>query len=164
MCGIGVWRYLQIAIEIQPTPLFYVLKIGLMNNASLDTHNKPKARVEYFMEFCALPPTRIAELPLSLLYFVNKWFEKTFKWLFDGPIAEWMLDAKYYHPKMFWGTAIIWIPILLVGGFYVLDLLIAGGVAAVAIVICLAVVFTVICKVIHIVNVLFHPQKRNLQK
>lgn len=132
-----------------------------MNNASLDTHNKSKTRVEYFMKFCALPPTRIAKLPLSLLYFLNKWFESAFKWLSKGPISEWMSDAKYHHPKIFWSTAIIWIPILLVGGFYALDFLIVAGISAVALVIGLAVALTVICKIIHIVNVLTHPQKRN---
>ena len=120
--------------------------------------------MEYFMEFCALPPTRIAELPLSLLYFVNQWFEKTFKWLFDGPIAEWMSDAKYYHPKMFWGTAIIWIPILLFMGFYVIDLLIVAGISAVVFVIGLAGVITVICKIIHFVNLIIHPTKHTYKK
>lgn len=126
-----------------------------MNNASLDTQNKQKTRMEYFMEFCALPATRIAELPLSLLYFVNKWFESAFKWLSEGPISEWMSDVKYNYPKIYWSTAIIWIPILLVVGFYVLDFLFIGGISAVVLVIGITVAFTVICKLIYFFHLIF---------
>ena len=135
-----------------------------MNNTSIETPRKRKPKWQYFSEFCALPSTRIAEIPLSLLYLVNKWFEKVFKWLFDGPISEWMSDAKYNHPKIFWGTAIIWIPLLLVVGFYVLDLLIVGGISAVIIAIGLAISLTLICKLFHIINIIIHPVKLNYKK
>lgn len=111
------------------------------------------------MEFCALPPTRIVELPLSLLYFVNQWFEKAFKWLFDGPISEWMSDLRYYHPKAYWGTSIIWIPIFFVVGFYLIDILFICGISAVVFVIGLAIALTAICKIIHIVNIIINCKK-----
>lgn len=113
------------------------------------------------MEFCALPASKIAELPLSMLYFVNKWFEKYFNWISNGPVYEWMSDFKDDHPKMFWGTAIIWIPIFIIVGFYVIDLLVICGISAIVFVIGVTVAFTVTCKLIHIVNIIIHQAKHN---
>jgi len=111
------------------------------------------------MEFCALPASMIAELPLSMFKPLNKWFEKNFNWLSNGPIYECMSDFKDDHPKIFWSTAIIWIPILIIVGFYIIDLLFICGISAVVFVICITIAFTIICKLIHIANIIIHPAK-----
>lgn len=158
LCGIGVWRYLQITIEIQPTPLFCQY-IRAMNTATLDTNNKPQRKMERFREFCSLPTSRIAELPLSMFKPLNKWFTHAFAWLFDNPITQWISEIKDNHPKIFWGTAVIWIPLAIVFYFYAIDLWFIGAFSSVVIIIGSAIILTVICKICHMFFVITSKRK-----
>lgn len=158
LCGIGVWRYLQITIEIQ-LHLFCVQTKRIMCNTSLDTNNNPKTRMERFKEFCSLPGSRIAELPLSLFEPLNKWFGMAFTWLFDNPVTQWMAEIKDHHPKTFWISSVFGIPIAVVFYFYMIDLWLIGVFCSVVIVICLAIILAVICKICHMFFVITSNRK-----
>ncbi len=158
LCGIGVWRYLQITIEIQPTP-FLCPYFRAMNNATLDTNNKPQRKIELFREFCSLPASRIAELPLSMFEPLNKWFGIAFNWLFDNPITQWMSEMKDNHPKLFWISSILWIPLTIAIYFYAIDLLLIGAFSCVVIIISSAVILTLICKICHLLILITSKRK-----
>lgn len=148
LCGIGVWRYLQIAIE-NCLHLFLCPYYRTMVKPTLDTYNKPQNRMERFKEFCSLPASRIAESPLGMFNIANGWFEIAFRWLFDNPVTQWMSEIRYNHPKRFWISSVLWIPLSIVFYFYAFDLLLIGAFFIVAIIISSAIILAVICKVCH---------------
>lgn len=157
LCGIGVWRYLQIAIE-NCLHIFFYSYFRTMNNATLDTNNKPQLKMERFREFCSLPASRIAELPLSMFEPLNKWFGIAFNWLFDNLVTQWMSEIKNNHPKLFWISSVIWIPLAIVIYFYTIDLWLIGVFISVAIILSSTVILTLICKICHLFILI--PSKR----
>lgn len=130
-----------------------------MNNATLDTNNKAQRKMERFREFCSLPASRIAELPLSMFEPLNKWFGIAFNWLFDNPITQWMSDLKDNHPKVFWISSVIWIPLAIVIYFYTIDLWLIGVFTSVAIIISATVILTLICKICHLLFLIISKRK-----
>lgn len=130
-----------------------------MNNATLDTNNKPQLKMERFREFCSLPASRIAELPLSMFEPLNKWFGIAFNWLFDNLVTQWMSGMKDNHPKLFWISSVIWIPLAIVIYFYAIDLLLIGAFSCVAIIISSAVSLTLICKIFHLLILIISKRK-----
>lgn len=106
--------------------------------------------MERFKEFCSLPASRIAELPLSMFEPLNKWFGIAFNWLFDNLVTQWMAEIKDNHPKIFWISSILWIPLAIVLYFYAIDLWLIGAFISVAIIISLAIFLAIICKVCQI--------------
>lgn len=158
LCGIGVWRYLQIAIE-NCLHLFLCPYFRAMNNATLDTNNKSQRKIELFREFCSLPASRIAELPLSMFEPLNKWFGIAFNWLFDNHVTQWMSEIKDNHPKLFWISSVIWIPLAIAIYFYAIDLWLIGLFTCVAIIIGSAVILTLICKICHLLILITSKRK-----
>ena len=130
-----------------------------MNKASLDTNNKQPKRMELFKEFCSMPASRIAELPLSMFEPLNKWFGIAFNWLFDNPITQWMSDLKDNHPKVFWISAAVCIPIAVVIYFYAIDLWLIGLFTSVATIISATVILTLICKICHLLILITSKRK-----
>lgn len=158
LCGIGVWRYLQIAIE-NCLHLFFCPYIRAMNNATLDINNKPQRKMEQFREFCSLRALRIAELPLSMFEPLNRWFGIAFNWLFDNLVTQWMSEMKDNHPKLFWISSILWIPLTIAIYFYAIDLLLIGAFSCVVIIISSAVILTLICKICHLLILITSKRK-----
>lgn len=130
-----------------------------MNNATLDTNNKSQRKIELFREFCSLPASRIAELPLSMFESLNKWFGIVFNWLFDNLVTQRMSEIKYNHPKLFWISSVIWIPLAIVIYFYVIDIWLIGVFTSVAIIISSAVILTLICKICHLLILITSERK-----
>lgn len=112
-----------------------------------------------FREFCSLPASRIAELPLSMFKPLNKWFSLAFAWLFDNPITQWISEIKDNHPKIFWISSVVWIPLAVVFYFYTIDLLLIGAFSCVAIIISSAVSLTLICKIFHLLILIISKRK-----
>lgn len=150
LCGTGVWRYLQIAIEISAYTSFLCQRFRTMNTAMLETNNKPQGIMERFKDFCSLPASRIAELPLSMFDPLNKWFGNAFDWLFDNSVTRWMSELKDNHPKIFWISAVLWIPLSIVFYFYAIDLLYIGAYSGVVIMIGSAIILPIVCKICHL--------------
>lgn len=115
--------------------------------------------MERFREFCSLPASRIAELPLSMFEPLNKWFGIAFNWLFDNLVTQWMSGMKDNHPKLFWISSVIWIPLAIVIYFYAIDLLLIGAFSCVAIIISSAVSLTLICKIFHLLILIISKRK-----
>ena len=130
-----------------------------MNNVTLDTNNKSQRKIELFREFCSLPASRIAELPLSMFEPLNKWFGIAFNWLFDNLVTQWMSDLKDNHPKVFWISSAVWIPIAVVIYFYAIDLWLIGVFTSVAIIISATVILTLICKICHLLFLIISKRK-----
>lgn len=130
-----------------------------MNNVTLDTNNKSQRKIELFREFCSLPASRIAELPLSMFEPLNKWFGIAFNWLFDNLVTQWMSDLKDNHPKVFWISSAVWIPIAGVIYFYAIDLWLIGVFTSVAIIISATVILTLICKICHLLFLIISKRK-----
>lgn len=130
-----------------------------MNNATLDTNNKHPNRMELFKEFCSMPASMIAELPPCLFIPLNKWFGFAFNWLFDNPITQWMSDLKDNHPKVFWISSAVWIPLTVVIYFYAIDLWLIGVFTSVAIIISATVILTLICKICHLLFLIISKRK-----
>lgn len=115
--------------------------------------------MERFKEFCYLPASRIAELPLGMFNIANRWFEIAFRWLFNNTLTQWMSEIKDNHPHIFWGSSILWIPLSIVFYFYAIDLLLIGAFSIVGIIISLAIFLAVICKVCHMFFVITSKRK-----
>lgn len=115
--------------------------------------------MERFREFCSLPASRIAELPLSMFEPLNEWFGIAFNWLFDNPITQWMSEIKDNHPKVFWISSILWIPLTIAIYFYAIDLLLIGAFSCVVIIISSAVILTLICKICHLLILITSKRK-----
>lgn len=130
-----------------------------MNNATLDTNNKSQRKIELFREFCSLPASRIAELPLSMFGPLNKWFGIAFNWLFDNHVTQWMSEIKDNHPKLFWISSVIWIPLAIAIYFYAIDLWLIGLFTSVEIIIGSAVILTLICKICHLLILITSKRK-----
>lgn len=124
-----------------------------MNNATLDTNNNPKTRMELILEFCALPIPRIAEIPFYLFGIINKWVENAFNWLSET-VPNRMSDIKEMYPKVYWGSSIIWIPLLIILLFYEGSFIAAIGVFTIIGIIALAISFTVVCKITYLICVI----------
>lgn len=130
-----------------------------MNNSNLDTSDNGESRMEQFKEFCSLPASRIAELPLSMFEPLNKWFGIAFNWLFDNLVTQWMSEIKDNHPKLFWISSVIWIPLAIVIYFYAIDLWLIGLFTSVAIIISSAVILTLICKICNLLILITSKRK-----
>lgn len=115
--------------------------------------------MKYFMEFCALPASKIAELPLSMFKPLNKWSGIAFSWMFDNTVTQWMSEIKDNHPKIFWISSVVWIPLAIAFYFYAIDLWFIGAYSSVVIIIGSAIILTVICKICHIIFVITSKRK-----
>lgn len=130
-----------------------------MNNATLDINNKPQRKMEQFREFCSLRALRIAELPLSMFEPLNRWFGIAFDWLFDNLVTQWMSEIKDNHPKLFWMSSVVWMPLAIVIYFYAIDLWLIGVFTSVAIIISATVILTLICKICHLLFLIISKRK-----
>lgn len=118
-----------------------------------NTHNRPKKSIfSAIIDVGSMPISRIAEIPLALFFPVNKAFEAVWKYMFENPLTEWMGDMKDEHPKAFWISGILWIPLAIIIYFYAIDLLFIIGIASVAGIVALTIVFTLFCKIIFLFN------------
>lgn len=115
--------------------------------------------MERFREFCSLPASRIAELPLSMFETLNKWLGIAFNWIFDNLVTQWMSEIKNNHPKLFWISSVIWIPLAIVIDFYTIDLWLIGVFISVAIILSTTVILTLICKICHLFILITSKQK-----
>lgn len=112
-----------------------------------NTNTRPKKSIfSAIIDVGSMPISRIAEIPLALFFPLNKAFEAVWKYMFDNPLTEWMGDMKDEHPKAFWISGILWIPLAIVIYFYAIDLLFIIGIASVAGIVALTIVFTILAK------------------
>lgn len=107
--------------------------------------------MELILEFCALPIPRIAEIPFYLFDTINKSVENVVNWLSETLIDDWMSIMKEKYPKVFWGSSIIWIPLLIILLFYGGSLIATIGVFTIIGIIALSISFTVVCKTIYLI-------------
>lgn len=159
MCGTGVWRYLQIAIEISAYTSFLCQRFMTMKTGTLNINNKPQGIMERFKDFCSLPASRIAELPLSMFDPLDKWLGIAFNRLFDNLVTQWMSEIKDNHSKLFWISSVIWIPLAIVIYFYAIDIWHIGVFISVAIIISSTVILTLICKISHLLILITSKRK-----
>lgn len=115
--------------------------------------------MEQFREFCSLRALRIAELPLSMFEPLNRWFGIAFDWLFDNLVTQWMSEIKDNHPKLFWMSSVVWMPLAIVIYFYAIDLWLIGVFTSVAIIISATVILTLICKICHLLFLIISKRK-----
>ncbi len=122
-----------------------------MNEPNTNSHPK-KSIFSAIIDVGSMPISRIAEIPLALFAPLNKAFEAVWKYMFENPLTEWMGDMKDEHPKAFWISGILWIPLAIIIYFYAIDLLFIIGIASVAVIVALTIVFTLLCKIIFLFN------------
>ncbi len=122
-----------------------------MNEPNTNSHSK-KSIFSAIIDVGSMPISRIAEIPLALFSPLNKAFEAVWKYMFENPLTEWMGDMKDEHPKAFWISGILWIPLAIIIYFYAIDLLFIIGIASVAVIVALTIVFTLLCKIIFLFN------------
>lgn len=122
-----------------------------MNEPNTNSHPK-KSIFSAIIDVGSMPISRIAEIPLALFSPLNKVFEAVWKYMFENPLTEWMGDMKDEHPKAFWISGILWIPLAIIIYFYAIDLLFIIGIASVAVIVALTIVFTLLCKIIFLFN------------
>lgn len=113
------------------------------------------------MEFCALPPSQIAEVPLSLFSLFDKWLEGAFNWLSVGPISEWVSDFKYENPKIYWCVIILLLPIIIICIWCLPQLMVAIATICMLLIMAITIVFTIVCKLMHILKLSINPPKHN---
>lgn len=104
-----------------------------------------------FIALCSLPFWRLFEMPLWVLTKMNQWAISFLNWLSDNTIMDWMNDLKDERPLIFWLSGIIWIPILIVVGFYGICLFFNLAFLSIISVIAFAFVFAVVCKITYII-------------
>lgn len=122
-----------------------------MNEPNIN--NRPKKSIfSAIIDVGSMPISRIAEIPLALFFPLNKAFEAVWKYLFENPLTEWMGDMKDEHPKAFWISGILWIPLAIIIYFYAIDLLFIIGIASVAGIVALTILFALLCKIIFLFN------------
>ena len=122
-----------------------------MNEPNTNSHSK-KSIFSAIIDVGSMPISRTAEIPLALFSPLNKAFEAVWKYMFENPLTEWMGDMKDEHPKAFWISGILWIPLAIIIYFYAIDLLFIIGIASVAVIVALTIVFTLLCKIIFLFN------------
>lgn len=116
-----------------------------MNETNTNSHPK-KSIFSAIIDVGSMPISRIAEIPLALFSPLNKAFEAVWKYMFENPLTEWMGDMKDEHPKAFWISGILWIPLAIIIYFYAIDLLFIIGIASGAGIVALTIVFTLLAK------------------
>ncbi len=104
-----------------------------------------------FKEFCSLPASNIAELPLSKFDSIEKWFTDVCSWLFNNPFTHWMSEIKEKHPKMFWISSVVWIPLAIVFYFLALYVWLICAYYTIMLILGSAIFLAAFCKVCHII-------------
>ena len=108
------------------------------------------------MEFVSLPFTRLMEIPIALLPVLNRWATNFFNWITDNSFIDWMNDLREDKPLVFWLSGIIWIPLMIVIGFYGICLSFSCAFIAVIGTMGLSVVFAMLCKIIYVFVLMTH--------
>ncbi len=109
--------------------------------------------MELFLKFCSLPVPEIAEKPLMLIELLNNWVTLILDRISDGHLAGFVSDFKDNHPMIFWISAIIWAPIALFLGILFFEGIVVNGLI---VIVGLSILFTVVCKIIHIIDIIFN--------
>ncbi len=113
----------------------------------LDTNKCPKKSIlSAIVNIGSMPLFRIAEIPLALFDPISHVFEKIWEYLFENPLTDGMGEMKDDYPKAFWISGVLWIPLMVIIYFYAIDLLFILGIARVAGLMALTIVFTILAK------------------